>query len=102
MEKEIDELRDTKPECPDWTQRTWPGNPALNLEARVKTFINPLCGHKTQVWVFGKPNDFHFCVAAGAYSAYSYSGSFFPVNTNTIEEYCKLVDERHKNKKLFV
>lgn len=98
----MDKLRDTKPECTDWTQREWPGNPELEFDARVKTFKNPLCGRNTQVWVFGKPNKYTFCVAAGANSSYSYSGSFYPVNTATIEEYCKLVDQRYNSKKLFV
>lgn len=96
-----DALRDTTPVCPEWTKREWPGNPSLNLDARVKTFTNSRNGWKTQVWVFGKPNDYHFCVAAGASSDYSYSGSFYPINTNTIEEYCELVDKHHENKKLF-
>ena len=98
----MDTLRDTKPECVEWTQREWAGNPSLNLEARVKTFKNPFMNNRrVQVWVFGKPNDFHFCVAAGAHSEYSYSGSFFPKNASTIEEYCLMVDNHHKEKKLF-
>ena len=97
----IDSLRDTIPECQTWTQRIWAGNPELNLEAVVKTFKNPLNGHKVQVWVFGKPNEYKFCVAAGANSEYSYTGSFFPKNSKTIEEYCKLVDDHYNNGKLF-
>ncbi len=103
-QKQPDALRDTNPICVDWTKREWPGNRAMNLDARVKTFKGK--GNKshvkTQVWVFGKDGSYTFCVAAGANSQYAYSGTVVYDKPITIEEYCKLVDKRHEIDKLIV
>lgn len=42
----------------------------------------------------------NFTISAGPNSDFSYSGSFYPQTFNTIEQICKAIDEKYKQKKL--
>lgn len=79
-----------------WTDQEWPGNPELKLAASCKLFKNPFNGKMIPVWVFGGNTGylFSFCVSAGAYSDYSYTGGFYPQVVSDMSIAKNLVDNK--------
>lgn len=85
----------------DWEkQPEWHGNPELGLDSYKKMFVNPFTKRKVPVFVYGKGNDVHFVVSAGANSEYSYSGGFYPDKPD-FDEAMSRVDKLYDIGRLF-
>lgn len=78
-------------------QKEWYGNPSLGHESYMKIFSYSY--RKIPVYVHGLYPNISFTVSAGATSEFSYTGCFFPLKPD-FQEFMKMVDKKHKDKKL--
>lgn len=78
----------------------WEGNPGLGVDSYTKRFANYLANNRmVPVTIFGKGEEWNFCVRAGANSEFSYAA--FCVNCRTIREAKAYVEQRYEDRRLF-